>query len=85
MEIEHAIFFGVIGLVLCGAIGSACASQGNSTKGFWLAFLLGPLGVLIALLLPVSVVSGPNVAQCPDCLKIVSRRAVSCPNCGAPL
>ena len=28
---------------------------------------------------------GPNTAPCPDCKKTVSRRASTCPHCGAPL
>ncbi|MBN2296184.1 MAG: hypothetical protein JXM70_27380 [Pirellulales bacterium] len=30
-------------------------------------------------------VSGARLAKCPDCGKIVSRRATQCPNCGCPI
>ncbi|MEA1952703.1 MAG: hypothetical protein U9N87_15080 [Planctomycetota bacterium] len=30
-------------------------------------------------------VAGPRLAECPDCGKIVSRRATQCPNCGCPI
>ena len=38
--------------LVCGLIGNAVASdKGRSSAGFWLGFLLGPLGIIIALLL----------------------------------
>lgn len=29
--------------------------------------------------------AGPRLEECPDCGKIVSRRATQCPNCGCPI
>ena len=31
------------------------------------------------------VVQNPNLAPCPDCFELISKRATSCPRCGAPL
>lgn len=40
-------------MVVCGIFGSTIGGQkGQGQLGFWLGFLLGPLGVLVAALLP---------------------------------
>lgn len=40
-------------LVIFGAVGAAVGStKGHRAAGFWLGFLLGPIGVLVAVLLP---------------------------------
>ena len=33
----------------------------------------------------MSAAAGPRLQECPDCGKIVSRRATQCPNCGCPI
>lgn len=33
----------------------------------------------------LSEAAGPRLQECPDCGKIVSRRATQCPNCGCPI
>lgn len=39
--------------LLFGTIGRACAASRNRGRaGFWLGFLLGPLGCLLAIFLP---------------------------------
>ena len=31
------------------------------------------------------IVENPNLAPCPDCFSMISKRAVVCPHCGAPI
>lgn len=44
---------GFVGLLLLGVLGAFIGNmRRHGVAGFWLGFLLGPLGVLIAALLP---------------------------------
>ena len=53
--------------------------------------LLVPVAIVIAVPFAVSVSRrsqppvNPNLRPCPDCGRLVSLRAVSCPHCGRPL
>jgi hypothetical protein len=45
----------VINAVICGSCGAYCSFQkgrGEGAEGFWLAFFLGPFGVIAAACLP---------------------------------
>ncbi len=51
---------------------------------------LAPAVVVVAILVnkgqrSSNARSNPNLAPCPDCGRLVSRQAVSCPQCGRPL
>jgi hypothetical protein len=54
MDIESFWVFGLLaGALVCGILGMVVASgKGNGGMGFVLGLLLGPLGILIAVLLP---------------------------------
>jgi len=61
--------------IICGIVAAIIASQkGSSGCGFAIVgFLLGPFGIILALLL-----SGE---QCPYCRKKISKDASVCPYC----
>lgn len=54
---------------------------------------LAPLAALIAIVIVLArskktgldPTQNPNLVPCPDCGRMVSRRAPSCPQCGRPL
>jgi hypothetical protein len=47
------LFSILMGTVICGAIGGICAERrGRGGSGFVLGFMLGPLGIILALFLP---------------------------------
>ena len=47
------VFGIVVGAFACGGIGYAIGlNRGRGTAGFWLGFILGPIGCLAALFLP---------------------------------
>jgi len=50
-EIAFLLAFGFIGATICGALGYLVAAD-RHWLGFALGFLLGPIGVLVAVLLP---------------------------------
>lgn len=54
MNTEAVFVFGLLaGALICGCLGMAVASGKNQAgMGFALGLLLGPLGILIAVLLP---------------------------------
>lgn len=83
---------------ICGFIGSKIAAGRNrSAAGFWLGFLLGPLGVIISLLLPAGLcppssgLSSPSSSArppaklCPLCGKRCGLYDRACPGCGQSL
>lgn len=63
------ILFGLIGMWI-GRL------KGNASKGFWLGFLLGPLGWIIAILLP------QDGERCPACGGVIVHGARKCCHCG---
>ena len=80
--------------VVCGlAGGSVTRGKGRGgAPGYLLGFLLGPLGLLIAVVLPrneagveaAALESGAR-RRCPQCAELVRREAVKCRHCGAEL
>lgn len=78
------------------ACGVACAelaeSKGNSGGSFFLGFLFGPIGLLIAWAMPANVgtVETRLVRQgkrrtCPSCAELVRTKASKCRHCGGEL
>jgi hypothetical protein len=53
-------------------------------------FVLVPVAVVVAIVVAVTrnrtpLENNPNLKPCPDCGRIVSLRATTCPHCGGPL
>ena len=72
----------VVGLiwVLSGIIGKYCGKpRGNGRAGFWFGFLLGPIGWIIAAVLP------ETGRKCPACKGVVKEGATRCCHCGEHL
>lgn len=85
----------VIGIwILCGIIGTLVMERKGRSGfgGFLLGLLLGPLGVIIALVLGSdqaaldrrSIASGQQ-RKCPRCAELVKAEAIVCRHCGADL
>jgi hypothetical protein len=70
MEIGIVLWlcFGIVGAMIGSRKGSGCA-------GFALGIILGPIGLLIAL-----VMKGKRV-NCPYCKELISKDATVCPKC----
>jgi hypothetical protein len=69
--------------IICGVIGAALASEkGRGAAGFWLGFVFGPIGILIALLLKPSV---SGLKPCPFCAELIQPAALKCRFCNADL
>jgi len=66
--------------LLLGIIGAMISSKkGSEVEGFFLGFILGPIGIIIAFLLV------GNRTKCPYCKEYVAPDSVKCPNCQADL
>lgn len=66
--------------LLCGVAAAMIGSQkGMGGQGFLLGFLLGPFGILFALL------STGNRKTCPQCRELIHKDAEVCPRCKAEL
>ena len=91
---ENVILFVSIlfGTLICGALGLAVGrTRGRGTAGFWLGFLLGPLGIVIVLLLPAAISATPSGSApaptrpgilCGMCGRRVPFGSSACPDCG---
>lgn len=80
--------------ILCGFIASTIARNRGLDSASWgcLGFLLGPLGIVLALVqspdtaqLERSALSAGEMRKCPSCAELVRREAVKCRYCGTDL
>ena len=80
--------------IMCGVIGAVVAGQKGRSVGGWavLCFLLGPLGVILALVVAPQAAALDRKAlaqgaskKCPECAEIVRADAVRCRYCGSEL
>lgn len=71
--------------LICGFIGAAVAqSRGHGCAGLIMGFLFGPLGIIIALVMPPDY-KGMGKRQCPYCREWIDPLAVKCPKCQGDL
>lgn len=72
------VFF--VPAIISGAIGAAIGStRGRAGGGFCLGLFLGPIGWIIAALLP------KEGRRCPFCQEVIAEGAVRCPHCRSAL
>ena len=80
--------------VVCGIIAAAIAGgKGRSgCGGFAIGFLLGPLGIIWALLMKTDqaninnkAVKSGEMKKCPACAELVKAEATKCRHCGETL
>lgn len=79
------VFVCLLGCVVCAVIGAALASEKRrSSEGFLLGLFFGPIGIIIALLLPAHAAGGRNqgTKHCPYCGKLIGVKDMECPGCG---
>ena len=69
---EIAIVFWLICIIVASSIGS---KKGEGLGGFLFGVLLGPIGVILALL------SSGNRKPCKFCKELMHKDAVVCPHC----
>lgn len=80
--------------IACGIAAGAVASNKGRSVGGWtfIGVLLGPVGVLLALVvapnqsaMETSAIASGASRQCPYCAEIVRSQAVVCKHCGRDL
>jgi hypothetical protein len=66
----------VFSWLVCGIIAAMIGSKkGESCLGFIIGALLGPIGILLAIL------SRGNRKACPSCKEMINKKAKVCPHC----
>ena len=66
----------VVTWIICGIIGAMIgSSKGARGTGFWLGFLLGPIGVIIAVMMK------GNGPKCHFCKEELNPQATVCAHC----
>jgi hypothetical protein len=84
-------FFIFVLACLCGAVSGIIADRRGHSRngGFWLGFLFGPVGVVVALLQQPNQWElrrrNPAFGQCPACAEYVRNEAIKCRYCGSNL
>jgi hypothetical protein len=65
---------------VCGIISAAIGQKkGEGCASFFIGIILGPIGILAALL------SKGNRRKCPFCKELIIKGAVKCPKCQSDL
>lgn len=90
---ELGVFILFVWILFGIAAGIVLANKGRSgCGGFLLGFLLGPIGLVIALVmradqaaLDQEELSAGRARRCPSCAEIVRAEALKCKHCGADL
>jgi RNA polymerase subunit RPABC4/transcription elongation factor Spt4 len=74
----------VIAFICGGIAGTIASTKGRSQFGwFFLAFLIGPFALLVAVLPPIA--NGRTTKKCPQCSEIIKYGAKVCKYCGSHL
>ena len=84
----------ILGWIICGIIGGVIAHNKGRSAEAWgvVSFLLGPLGIVLALVtsrdeivLEAHALESGTSRKCPQCAEIVKAEATKCRYCGSTL